>query len=703
MSFVITPRKISDASNSKLIHGCKDNPDIQFGRILCNVQDVFKKKNLRTVNVIKEPLDLTKISSLGLMSDLHTSEESFHDDLDESINAKIPTIVDDIHEITLGPNAKPLNDLENETVISHPEIVESKTTLPCQDPKVTSEESHLDEKIRIYLKQECMEKTKLDIPKHISDAINEFNKKQKQEYLSSKKAIEQSVLSDQLRFQNQFARESIVSCDELNVVEKNKTARQSILNALNEFKTKINKQKQNQLEEHLKIEAEKQEQLVVMCKLVTDSNSKFKSLEDIFFNNLKCCCDVARFQREGQNFINFNNKIRLDLNTLVNKCKQASVTRADVENLGKLMSKSQECFDHLSKIHEAIQADVAKIAEKTAATQDQNDSVVIIAEIDLKEKEKTSCDPVNQIIDPSSLAFYKSTSEYYRSVEKQLESLIQNASLKSYRFQCMKAFNIPINAISGLDGRHTLEQYNRLVSVLRGDRELNCGRVSKHPLGVLFCKYSMAKKFVAQVDVKPRVLFAYASVMIELWREFPDFGNLLLGEFHKQCPYLIPVFWPQLEGQSNEDYYKSLGYQYIDDQVEKQDLFLKRMTAMVQMYAAITVSSVRSAGKQPHPHNLQFSWRWIAAMLNLEPQADVSATVIYSYLKIAGNKMAAVYKKQFFKLIQFIQSHYLKRIKQVTPEDQSQQSIAILEELLNKIIKTKHVPPPEGQLPANFW
>lgn len=94
-----------------------------------------------------------------------TSEESFHDDLDESINAKIPTIVDDIHEITLGPNAKPLNDLENETVISHPESVESKTTLPCQDPKVTSEESHLDEKIRIYLKQECMEKTKLDIPK----------------------------------------------------------------------------------------------------------------------------------------------------------------------------------------------------------------------------------------------------------------------------------------------------------------------------------------------------------------------------------------------------------------------------------------------------------------------------------------------------------------------------------------------------------
>lgn len=58
------------------------------------------------------------------------------------------------------------------------------------------------------------------------------------------------------------------------------------------------------------------------------------------------------------------------------------------------------------------------------------------------------------------------------------------------------------------------------------------------------------------MDVKPRVLFAYASVMIELWREFPDFGNLLLGEFHKQCPYLIPVFWPQLEGQSNEDYYK---------------------------------------------------------------------------------------------------------------------------------------------------
>lgn len=96
-------------------------------------------------------------------------EDSYQQDLDDSINAKISFIADEIHEITLGPNARTCDDnvMKNESVKFQPNSVESKTSLPCQDPKVSSEDSNLDEDIRIYLKQQYMEKPMVDVPKVI--------------------------------------------------------------------------------------------------------------------------------------------------------------------------------------------------------------------------------------------------------------------------------------------------------------------------------------------------------------------------------------------------------------------------------------------------------------------------------------------------------------------------------------------------------
>jgi hypothetical protein len=55
---------------------------------------------------------------------------------------------------------------------------------------------------------------------------------------------------------------------------------------------------------------------------------------------------------------------------------------------------------------------------------------------------------------------------------------------------------------------------------------------------------------------KPEIAFAIAAVIEALWADFPDFGQLILGHFYRECPYLVPIFMPQVEGQSNEDYYK---------------------------------------------------------------------------------------------------------------------------------------------------
>lgn len=58
------------------------------------------------------------------------------------------------------------------------------------------------------------------------------------------------------------------------------------------------------------------------------------------------------------------------------------------------------------------------------------------------------------------------------------------------------------------------------------------------------------------VSSKPEAAFAIAAVIVALWVEFPDFGRLLLAHFHQKCPYLVPAFMPQVEGQTDEDYFR---------------------------------------------------------------------------------------------------------------------------------------------------
>lgn len=111
--------------------------------------------------------------------------------------------------------------------------------------------------------------------------------------------------------------------------------------------------------------------------------------------------------------------------------------------------------------------------------------------------------------------------------------------------------------------------------------------------------------------------FPVAMIVVALWNEHPDFGELFLAHLHEACPFTVPVFLQQQEGQSNEDYYKSLGCKYSEDgTVEKQDKFLKRMSGLMRLYASITVTRQRKDVTKIHPHGLQHAWRWLAAVLN---------------------------------------------------------------------------------------
>lgn len=406
--------------------------------------------------------------------------------------------------------------------------------------------------------------------------------------------------------------------------------------------------------------------------------------------------------------------LHMCMQTLIQRGKSLNIEQSDVESAKDMCAK-------VNLIYSNILEEVAKLKrqeeERNAVRQqDLNQSqnnVSHLPEVQVVSSEVVK-DSVNGLLDcadKEALQWYQELKRYKEDNEKLFEQLIKDDSLKKYRFDCQKAVNIPVNAISPVSASHLRDKLQKLTLLLSGQPVVigDGIRISaaQHPAGVPFCKDLLAKKFVKQgastVSSKPEAAFAIAAVMVALWQEFPDWGQLLLAHFHQDCPYLVPVFWPQLEGQSNRHYYQSLGYTYNEDgEVEKQDKFLKRMSGMMRLYSTVLISRLpRDRQNRPHPHDLGQGWRWLTCILNLEPRPDICASLLYDFLEVAGSSMQEQYGRQYRKLLHVICKSYFPRLQKIAVS--SSGPVVRLETFLQTILKQGGNKPPQGMLPVHFW
>ena len=146
--------------------------------------------------------------------------------------------------------------------------------------------------------------------------------------------------------------------------------------------------------------------------------------------------------------------------------------------------------------------------------------------------------------------------------------------------------------------------------------------------------------------------------------------------------------------------FSALGYTYSGGEVEKQDKFLKRMSGLMHLYAAIVTSPAPQGAGVPHPHGLQHAWLWLARVINYEPRPDITATLIYDLLQVAGRALLQAYGQQFVKLVQLLITDYLPKIRAAGGAGGP---VARLEAFLSKILQKSNIDPPKGILPPNFF
>ncbi|XP_077707037.1 mRNA export factor GLE1 isoform X2 [Canis aureus] len=315
-------------------------------------------------------------------------------------------------------------------------------------------------------------------------------------------------------------------------------------------------------------------------------------------------------------------------------------------------------------------------------------------------------------VQDSTMQWYQQLQEASNQCVLAFEELTnsKDSQAKKIKMDLQKAATIPVSQISTIAGSKLKEIFDKIHSLLSG-KPVQCGghsvSVTLNPQGLDFVQYKLAEKFVKQgeeeVASHHEAAFPIAVVASGIWELHPRVGDLILAHLHRKCPYSVPFYPAFKEGMALEDYQRMLGYQVKDSKVEQQDNFLKRMSGMIRLYAAIIQLRWPYGSRQEiHPHGLSHGWRWLAQILNMEPLSDVTATLLFDFLEVCGNALMKQYQVQFWKMILLIKEDYFPRIEAITSSGQMGSFIR-LKQFLEKCLQRQEIPVPKGFLTSSFW
>lgn len=107
-------------------------------------------------------------------------------------------------------------------------------------------------------------------------------------------------------------------------------------------------------------------------------------------------------------------------------------------------------------------------------------------------------------VSPERLSFYNDVTQFYEEQRAQVQSLLDDVNWKTFRFNCQKAVNTPVNAISAVTAQHLQDKYDKLAELLAGSVIRTAGNTqfsaTQHPLGIQYCTLLLAKKFVVCIS-----------------------------------------------------------------------------------------------------------------------------------------------------------------------------------------------------------
>ncbi|XP_017781545.1 PREDICTED: nucleoporin GLE1 [Nicrophorus vespilloides] len=463
-------------------------------------------------------------------------------------------------------------------------------------------------------------------------------------------------------------------------------------------------EKRKKNDKQIQEKEEKHRHLTNLIEKIFTIQQEFRKIYTELLDTLKTCSEEMKGTLSE--YLQQLKSLPPLMDEIINKCKSNNVCEDDVVICSDL-------YEMAKKLKDAINNNIAdhnrQVDEQNAKDQEKTELARLAAEAQAKESKSASDAAIKDnfkfdFVSKTALKTYSDLHVFLENYVAGYADLENNPANKTLKFDLKKAINTPVNSISDVSCHHLTDKYNKLNALLSG-QPIQMGDsniiATRHPQGIAFAMDLLAKKFVLQGEIissNAVAAYPYATTILSLWNNFPDFGKLFMAHLHSECPYIVPIYFPKTVDQSDQEYYQCLGYKYSDGVVETQDKFLKRMTGIMRLYCAILISHPKS-NQTTHPHDLTNGWRWFTNILNLQPCIDITATLIHIFLEVCGYSMLKTYKNQFRKTLEFLMDNYLHVLKKIDTGG----PVTRLELLLQEYKKSGMIMPPTGLISKHFW
>lgn len=268
-----------------------------------------------------------------------------------------------------------------------------------------------------------------------------------------------------------------------------------------------------------------------------------------------------------------------------------------------------------------------------------------------------------------------------QEVETGLQGFKKDAQHKDFRLKVKKNLNTKISQISAT--------WNRIRDCTTGLCEtLSLYAQDADASKRQFAEYAMAERLAddAEVGIKaqPRAAWPVAQVAVRVFARFPEIEELFWGFMYKACPYLVPDFAGSHLGRRGPAPGQRPEEPFTD--------FADRMVSYQRLRLALLVTR----------EDLGPVWQWLARTLN-EPPAPITAPLLHAALEMAGADAQARYRRQFVKLVAYIDREYMKELEALQGRvrgeeaDQLRASSSRLRHWLDAFRERGRAPPPGGR------
>lgn len=250
--------------------------------------------------------------------------------------------------------------------------------------------------------------------------------------------------------------------------------------------------------------------------------------------------------------------------------------------------------------------------------------------------------------------------EKLKALEEECQALRSDPNLSKELRNCERQIGVRLRQITGTQ-EQVRAKSTELFQMITNPRVPQC---------ILLTAFAV--KAVSQCETQTlslnSIAFALARVIVLVTSQVPIAMDLVLAEFHKACIFTVPKYIPysKIAFESENAYYKTVGYQEDNGKIESTDNYLARMKAYVTLYAAIIQTDIPGVNNL---HGVKDGWTWMARFLNTLPPNRLTAAALEIFFKIAGFRLFQAYPKPFTKVLNAISREFIDRLKSQNDPD----------------------------------